>query len=1065
MDKAFRSRGMTKQQAIKGASDRARKQRAWLLLVVLACALLSLVAALKQAPAGNPFRKPQSSDLFFYPIEYNPVFGLVPLSGNVRDLALVPGSEGRGLLGGRSDHLWLVGDGGFAAQTLNGGRDWLDRKNLGKQAANDPPASAAAFFLNSAIAGEEKVPSRINLREPRDLGQRSAAQTEVETRAPVASENKEDSTAKPIEDIRDALGVDRLVSELLGNYQRVQFQSSLNGVITTSGAAAYRTEDGGDTWIADSNAPARLIERELNLRGLQYPGPLWRRAAMLNPDSDRWYFASPAGSVVSSDAEQQNWHWHSRGAQLFVALKVVEDQSFELITRVAVLGSEDGQRWHYKRELEDPDKAFARSAFGAYQSGRGSDASNRSVTTADGEKSVRIRDDGRLEFQLGKTGDWLYPAYQRWPALWLWPVLLFWLAIGALIFWRPLPEEAHETSFSVSDMLASDRPLQPGDPDPLQFGAIARGLSRFIRNPATEPPLTIAITGKWGTGKSSMMNLLFHDLQQFGFKPVWFNAWHHQKGEQILASLYANIRAQAVPGWFHFARLKPVGLSFRLQLLAKRSLRQKALYIGGTIVFFTALTILLRKGFPDAGDFLADIQTLFKGDLSVDGLNSGLMIALVSLLAPMISALMRLKAFGISPEKLIAGAKEAGEPSAPVDPAARYRFSRDFGDVTDSLELGSMVIFIDDLDRCSKENVLDIMEAINFLAASGKCYIILGMAEDWVKTCIGLGFAELAQEANGGNGTQSRQQFAEEYLEKLINIKVPVPVLDGEDGHRLLQPALPPEDKRNIYQRIVGGVFGFVKAHRFASLFPLAMMTGLFLGSIDFDHRLETSEAAGEGSELVAPKKGYGSVADREVSTVYVGKSQAQDNLSWYLLLLIPAVLLGLAAWDMATRQPPRIERDSPEFEKALGIWQHWILYTRHTPRAVKRYLNRVRYLAMRYRPESREYRWFHRLLGINKPAAAEQQQFHEADLVALSALYSVCPGLLRNPGQLAALGDGNFSVLDEYWQSGEESISDEQRAALAEALSEHMEQFGNDAFSNPDIQQQFMEVVADVAA
>ena len=84
------------------------------------------------------------------------------------------------------------------------------------------------------------------------------------------------------------------------------------------------------------------------------------------------------------------------------------------------------------------------------------------------------------------------------------------------------------------------------------------GLSRFLRNENTEPPLTIAVTGEWGTGKSSLMTLLRDDLLRRGLRPVWFNAWHHQQEEHLLASLLATVRTEAIPTlaqpvtWWHF---------------------------------------------------------------------------------------------------------------------------------------------------------------------------------------------------------------------------------------------------------------------------------------------------------------------------------------------------------------------------------------------------------------------------------------------------------------------------------------------------------------------------------
>src|ERR1700724_1577599 len=82
--------------------------------------------------------------------------------------------------------------------------------------------------------------------------------------------------------------------------------------------------------------------------------------------------------------------------------------------------------------------------------------------------------------------------------------------------------------------------LTPG-PEPVGAAIQAWGLSRFWRNEKTQPPLTLAVTGEWGTGKSSLMNLLRSDLKRYGFRPVWFNAWHQQKAEHLLAPLLEGV--------------------------------------------------------------------------------------------------------------------------------------------------------------------------------------------------------------------------------------------------------------------------------------------------------------------------------------------------------------------------------------------------------------------------------------------------------------------------------------------------------------------------------------------
>ena len=77
---------------------------------------------------------------------------------------------------------------------------------------------------------------------------------------------------------------------------------------------------------------------------------------------------------------------------------------------------------------------------------------------------------------------------------------------------------------------------------------------------------SLVIVGPSGSGKSTLMNMLREDLTKWGFRPIWFNAWHHQTEEHFLASLLESIRKQAVP------RLLTLrGLRFRFRLLWFRS--------------------------------------------------------------------------------------------------------------------------------------------------------------------------------------------------------------------------------------------------------------------------------------------------------------------------------------------------------------------------------------------------------------------------------------------------------------------------------------------------------------
>ncbi len=98
----------------------------------------------------------------------------------------------------------------------------------------------------------------------------------------------------------------------------------------------------------------------------------------------------------------------------------------------------------------------------------------------------------------------------------------------------------------IAEHGVSDNPIGLDDPDALGLTPIARAMSRFLRNVQTTPSLAIGVAGPWGSGKSSLINLVRQDLEDRGIRPVWFNAWHHQKEDSLLAALLTIIRSEAV---------------------------------------------------------------------------------------------------------------------------------------------------------------------------------------------------------------------------------------------------------------------------------------------------------------------------------------------------------------------------------------------------------------------------------------------------------------------------------------------------------------------------------------
>jgi hypothetical protein len=629
--------------------------------------------------------------------------------------------------------------------------------------------------------------------------------------------------------------------------------------------------------------------------------------------------------------------------------------------------------------------------------------------------------------------------YRIFPAPWYWLACFVSLLLLAPAFRKPPAQEVHR---SVAEMAVSDRPIEAGDPDPLDFGQVALGLSRFLRNSATQPPLTLAVTGKWGTGKSSLMNLLRADLARYGFRPVWFNAWHHQKEEQLLAALLVNIRRQAIPSLW-----SPEGWAFRGRLLARRMRRWRL------------LTLLLTLGFgvltgwvATSGEGAGLMQRVAEGLAKLnplewlpreggEALEPGMAAFLVAAAAVLFTVGRGLRAFGVDPGTLVAGlSSRASRRDARAQAGFRHRFAREFEDVTRALHPRTLTLLIDDLDRCRPQNVLDVLEAVNFLVSSGRCYVVLGIDREMVERFVGYGFREVAEEifdrddepAEQGDaeaaGRARRAAFARQYLEKLINIEVAVPRVEEAAGRDLVRPPEPRTETRKRGQRLAGWIRSLPgRWWALPALLAVTLIVGLWLGSWFGKEPApvvaDTPAAAPAAVEPQAEPEVPGEDAvlgeeappaeitdDEQLATgpparLIPGEEGDRHHL-WFWLAVV--VLLAAATIWVLTTLPQVEVHDSPEFVQALDAWFPLLHAETPTPRSIKRFLNRVRCYAMRQRPaEPPKTRWgavgdwFRGLVG--KPQETdndfrERLKIPERALVALAAIEHVYPDLLRDP-------------------------------------------------------------------
>lgn len=319
--------------------------------------------------------------------------------------------------------------------------------------------------------------------------------------------------------------------------------------------------------------------------------------------------------------------------------------------------------------------------------------------------------------------------------------------------------------------------------DHLGYASVADAIAAFLRNPATPAPLSVSIQAPWGAGKSSLMRMVRERLDPeasrtppaarsshllmetvrcllnrestigeipeaspITTRTVWFNAWQYESGEQIWAGLVDALVTQ---------------ISDRLPLDEKEAflLRLQLARIDDGIVRKRIHDRLINAWLAAAKWWLA-------------GFAGFMLILMLLVLAPFSAGVLTaLHMVGISAGAITTVALgwlyKCAKDKLDEEPAS-YSLS-DLMDVPDySQALGSMhkvhadlqrifrtaspstesapiVVFIDDLDRCSPSKVASVVEGVSMLLASDTypCMFVIGMDPQVVAAALDSAHGEI----------------------------------------------------------------------------------------------------------------------------------------------------------------------------------------------------------------------------------------------------------------------------------------------------------------------------------
>lgn len=228
----------------------------------------------------------------------------------------------------------------------------------------------------------------------------------------------------------------------------------------------------------------------------------------------------------------------------------------------------------------------------------------------------------------------------------------------------------------------------PAAIDLLGLASISSAVKDIVCADNSEP-ITVGLNGPWGSGKSSLLQLLLRGLEAEDRTIVFeLNPWEFADDDDVKSTIIATVLRD-------LASEADVGIVERLRNLAARlSLKR-------------ACTLLTTGALAIHGEPIAIVTAIAK---------------LVDLMPP----------------------SDDGKDASPADLAG---FRNEFASIMQEAEFDRVVILVDDLDRCLPTAVLSVLEAVKLFLAVPKMAFVIAADQQMVREAIAAGLGETRRSA------------------------------------------------------------------------------------------------------------------------------------------------------------------------------------------------------------------------------------------------------------------------------------------------------------------------------
>jgi hypothetical protein len=318
---------------------------------------------------------------------------------------------------------------------------------------------------------------------------------------------------------------------------------------------------------------------------------------------------------------------------------------------------------------------------------------------------------------------------------------------------------------------------QPSDVDRLGRRAFAQALGARLHDEFTRSgreqggradSFMLHLEGPWGSGKSTLLKFLSRDLKER--EPSWlvvdFNAWRHQRA--------------GAPWWLLMAALEREALAAGAPVLVRSLLWRLSMAKAWLLAFAGGIALLVALIVFEGSFGGNDVGTL-----------AGTIASVVAVVAGFVGLV---RSFNVATAK---GAETFVNQTR--DPMKKVRDR--FHDLVETIDR-PIAIFIDDLDRCRAEYVIDLLEGIQTLFRDEPVAFVVTADRHWLYDSYAQVYDKFARDDPG-------RPLGHLFLEKAFQLTTSLPRLSAEEREAywerlLFEPSSDGAGEEELRRRIDG---------------------------------------------------------------------------------------------------------------------------------------------------------------------------------------------------------------------------------------------------------------------